>query len=117
MKELQTLTSPPDLVWIEQVLLYTIGNGKRKNKLLGGFVLSHNSVVRGAINKTVQSQNDVELKAIQKGMALANNNNTESKSEATYKMEQDVRQVDEERQRARTAVVHALVEKALVKKD
>jgi hypothetical protein len=125
MKELQTnmnlqhisAISPSELQWIEQVLLYMIGDGKRKNEL-GGFVLSHKGVVRGAINKAVQCRSDIEHQARKEAVAVANNNNKESsKSEVTYEMQRDVRQIDEERQRARTAAVHALVDDALLKKN
>ena len=92
-----------DLQWIEQVLQYMTGDGRRK-KDLGGFVLQNKGPVRAALNK---------LKSRQKEIEAAKKSETTMKKPVVYQMERDIRIVDAERQGARASDFSSLVEDAL----
>jgi hypothetical protein len=69
----------------------------------------HKGIVRGAINKAVQCRSDSEYQARKEAVVANNNNKESSKSEVTYEMQREVRQVDEERRELkRRPIMHSL---------
>jgi hypothetical protein len=106
--DLNAAINTQELIWVENVLQFMTGDDKRK-KELGGFVLQDKSVVRGAINRTIQRRKELEKSA--KAAAKSS-----SKPETVqYELERDVRLVDQERELARASDFGSLIDKALQK--
>ena len=100
-----------DLLWVEEVLQYMTGDGKRK-KELGGFVLLDKSVVKGAINRASRLRKDLEKQQNQE----AKQSQTKPRQEVQYELERDVRLLDQEREQARGDAFGTLIDKALLRK-
>lgn len=103
--DISVIDNLQDLQWVEQVLQYMTGDGRRK-KDLGGFVLQNKGSVRAALNK---------IKSRQKELEAANKSEATKKKPVEYEMERDIRVVDAERQAARASDFASLVEDALQK--
>ena len=98
------ISNPQDLIWVQDVLQFMTGDGRRK-KDLGGFVLQDKGPVRAAINKARNREKQLQQ---------------ESKAGKTVKpiehsMERDIRIVDQERQEARAKDFGSLIDTALQK--
>jgi hypothetical protein len=106
--DLAALTNLQDLLWVEEVLQYMTGDGKRK-KELGGFVLLDKSVVKGAINRASRLRKDLEKQN------QAKHPQTKPR-EVQYELERDVRLIDQEREQARGNAFGNLIDEALLRK-
>jgi hypothetical protein len=109
---LASLTDVQEFTWVEEVLHYMTGDGRRK-KELGGFVLLDKSVVRGAINRVSRLRKDLEKK--QHNQAKPSQDNKPQR-EMHYELERDVRLVDQERAQARANGIGTLIDDTLLRK-
>jgi hypothetical protein len=117
-----TSTSPTttvqDLKWVEEVLQYMTGDGKRK-KELGGFVLLDKSVVKGAMNRVSRLRKDLEQKQKQQHQAKEQSSSqttTTKPRQVVQELERDVRVLDKEREQARGNAIGTLFDEALLKR-
>jgi hypothetical protein len=106
--DLAPLTNVQDHMWVEEVLQYMTGDGRRK-KELGGFVLLDKSVVKGAINRTSRLRKDLE----KQNQAKQSQN---IPREVHYELERDVRLIDQEREQVRGNAIGTLIDEALLRK-
>lgn len=103
--DISIIENQQDLIWVEQVLTFMTGDGRRK-KDLGGFTLQDKGPVRAALNKVKSQCKKLEEKSkVQQ---------TQQKP-VKYELERDVRIVDAERQSARVGDFASLVDDALQK--
>lgn len=100
---------PQELAWVEQVLAFLTGDGRRKRDL-DGFVLRDKGPVRAALNQAKRRRQ--VLARAEEGRAAA----SLPKSAACREMEQDVRAADAERHAARARDFASLVDDAVRKK-
>jgi hypothetical protein len=110
---LASLTNVQEFTWVEEVLHFMTGDGRRK-KELGGFVLLDKSVVRGALNHASRLRKDLEKN--QRNQAKPSQDNKPAQREVQYELERDVRVIDQERAQARANGIGTLIDDALLRK-
>jgi hypothetical protein len=101
--------SSQDLTWVDKVLQFMTGDGRRK-KDLGGFVLMDKSVVKAAINKASKRRKELEQAS---RVAEQASRAAGPQKKVEYEIERDVRVLDHERNEARAAAIGALIDKAV----
>ena len=108
---ISTTTDPEELPWIEIVLRYMTGDGRRK-KDLGGYILREKGTVRAAINKATKRRQELAAMGETKQHSSSANNLLPS---IQPDMERDVRLLDRERQESRTQGIHSMIDDAMRK--
>ena len=106
-----TVEDPDLVVWVEQVLSYMTGDGRRK-KELGGFVMVAQSknALRAAINRAKTKR--TQIQAIMKSHSTSASKDQSSTSAKAVFIDRDVRVVDQERQARQSLDLCKLVDKA-----
>jgi len=105
-KESEEISAFDTCVWMEQVLSYMTGDGKRK-KELDGFAMSTQSKnhIRAAINRVKSRQDQLKSSATSK----IQNDSTQAIEQVAIIVDRDVRVLDQERETRRSLDLSKLV--------